>query len=114
VSYYGQQLRRERLRAKRKQKRDDQTRRDQCRAEVYARAGGRCEHCGRGGLVLLVRDARHEFDIAHIDEVIPRSLGGDPLDPGNCQCLCHACHKRKTEHGCIGSTGKVAIPEPNR
>lgn len=63
----------------------------------YRMDGGCCVDCGRP-LVLHPAEARHEFEIAHIDEIKPRSLGGDPLNPDEQQTLCYACHARKTEH----------------
>lgn len=68
-----------------------------CRKAVYARAEGCCERCGVP-LILEISFVRHEFEIAHIDEIVPRSLGGDPTDPANGQCLCFRCHAAKTEH----------------
>lgn len=62
-----------------------------CRQIVYDRARGCCEWCGRP-LVLKPQDARYEAEIANIDEIVPRSKGGDPTDPRNCRCLCHDCH----------------------
>jgi 5-methylcytosine-specific restriction endonuclease McrA len=69
----------------------EQAARNVCRAMVYARDGGRCVRCGRA-LVLQPQDARHVFDVAHIHERIPRSLGGSPYDPLNCETLCAKCH----------------------
>jgi 5-methylcytosine-specific restriction endonuclease McrA len=71
--------------------------REACRAEVYARAGGCCERCGKP-LVLRPSDAPHERLIANINEKVPRSRGGDPLDPANCNCLCWDCHLGKGFH----------------
>jgi 5-methylcytosine-specific restriction protein A len=53
---------------------------------VKARAGHRCEDCGRGGPdVRLIAD--------HIKE---RKDGGSPLDPANGRCRCGSCHTAKT------------------
>lgn len=62
-----------------------------CRAVVYKRDGGRCTKCGVR-LRLDLREAAHEFEVAHIHEVKRRSAGGDPTDPDNCITLCYRCH----------------------
>ena len=77
---------------KARRKRERIERRRDCRAQVFARDGGRCIKCRRR-LALLLQDAAHEFDVAHIHEVKLRSLGGDPTDPDNCVTLCHECHR---------------------
>lgn len=63
--------------------------RAQCRAEVFKRAKSRCQQCGR-----FVTDDVEPWkpERAHVDEILPRSLGGSPFDPLNCRLLCHACH----------------------
>jgi 5-methylcytosine-specific restriction endonuclease McrA len=71
-----------------------------CRKIVYDRAEGCCEWCGVP-LVLLPSQARHEFQIAHIDEIKKRSQGGSDTDPDNCRCLCYKCHYRR--HNQIGA-----------
>lgn len=72
-------------------KRQHAAARAKCRAIVYKRAGGRCEHCWTP-LVLKPSHARHEFQIAHIHEVVMRSQGGSDTDPDNCLCLCYIHH----------------------
>lgn len=62
-----------------------------CRARVFDRDGGCCTSCGRA-LVLLLKNCTHEFQLAHIHEIKPRSLGGDPHDDTNCLTLCYQCH----------------------
>jgi 5-methylcytosine-specific restriction endonuclease McrA len=54
------------------------------RGEVIRRARGRCCCCGRSGGRLFA------------DHIIERRDGGDPVDPGNGQALCGACHTVKT------------------
>ena len=63
--------------------------RAQVRALVMERAKGCCERCGR----------KVDFDVApwadhhaEVNENPPRSLGGDPLDPNQCELTCKACH----------------------
>lgn len=85
-----------RRRTKDRAKRQKAEARKSCREIVYNRDGGCCVICGTP-LVLNPVDAPHEFAIAHIDEILKRSQGGDPTDPDNCQTLCHRCHARR--HG---------------
>lgn len=65
--------------------------RERCRYRVFTRAEGCCERCGVP-LVLKPSDARHEFEIGHVNEEPPRSLGGDPLNPADCVLFCYKCH----------------------
>lgn len=76
------------------ERRQWKARRKICRATVYARAFGCCERCQRP-LVLLPENARHVFEIANIHEHPPRSLGGDPLNPDECLCLCAECSAKE-------------------
>lgn len=93
-----------RKRARARETRGKADRRNACRAIVYARAGGCCQGCGRP-LVLDPRDAPHVFAIAHVDEIVMRSKGGDPLDPDNCVLRCAACHARRHGHRVVDRTG---------
>lgn len=63
--------------------------RKQVRALVYAREMGRCQRCRRSVSfdVYPWRDER-----AEINEPGCRSKGADPLDPKQCELVCHACH----------------------
>jgi 5-methylcytosine-specific restriction endonuclease McrA len=97
MSYYGEQLKQERMRKQRAEERAYKVAREECRRITYERAGGCCEWCGKP-LVLKPSEARHAFEIAHIDEKIMRSKGGDPTNPDNCRCLCAECHLGK-RHG---------------
>lgn len=63
--------------------------RAQVRAIVMDREKGCCERCGR----------KVDFDCApyldhhgDVNDIVPRSLGGDPLDPDNQELCCHKCH----------------------
>lgn len=76
---------------KARRRREKIARRADCRAEVFYRDGGRCVKCGRQ-LKLHLKNAAHEFEVAHIHEVKLRSRGGDPTDPANCVTLCFKCH----------------------
>lgn len=76
---------------KARRRRERIQRRRDCRAEVFKRDGGRCTRCRRP-LHLHLKDAAHEFDVAHIHELKMRSKGGDPTDPTNCVTLCYKCH----------------------
>ena len=84
-------------RVKARTRRDHAKARVECRAAVYARAGGRCEACGVP-LVLSPAHAMHEFDVAHIHEVRHRSQGGDDTDPNGAVCLCVRCHQEAHAH----------------
>jgi len=58
--------------------------RRQCVDVVYTRALWRCERCGQ--------PVRERGCDGHVNERVPRSRGGDPRDPGNCELVCHHCH----------------------
>lgn len=53
--------------------------------------GGKCRRCGRK-VWLRIADAPHELAVGHVDEWVPKSLGGDDLDERNCLLYCAACH----------------------
>ena len=55
------------------------------RAMLFMRAGGKCEQCG-------AKITNGKFELDHR---LPMWMGEDDSDE-NIQCLCHACHKRKT------------------
>lgn len=55
------------------------------RLAAFQRAGECCESCG----------VRLQAGRIHYDHVIPDALGGEPTLE-NCECLCAACHGRKT------------------
>lgn len=61
--------------------------RKQCVDLVYKRAHRRCERCGHP-----IRNSGHPDCVGHVNEKIPRSKGGNPRDPDNCELVCHACH----------------------
>jgi 5-methylcytosine-specific restriction endonuclease McrA len=58
-----------------------------CRASYIAGQGGICESCGD--------EPENPRDL-HVDHVKPLSLGGEPFDEDNLQCLCRSCHSRKS------------------
>ena len=64
------------------------------RLRILERDGYRCRDCGRPVL------ARHEdwWRVGEVHEIIPRSLGGSPLDSRNCLTLCAKCHPEHTAH----------------
>ncbi len=79
----------ERKAKKRKDARQFTLTRAQVRAIVMDRAKGCCERCGR----------KVDFDVApyldhhaEVNEPGMRSLGADPLDPAQCELICHQCH----------------------
>lgn len=79
-----------------------------CRKKVYARDGGCCVVCGIP-LVLSAADASHEFQIAHIHEKKPRSLGGDPLDPDNCETRCYLHHAEAHGIRCANAPESLSV-----
>ena len=63
-------------------------RRPAVRAAVFQRDRGRCRACGVG-----VRLHGHPRVVANMHELVPRSLGGSPLDSKNVITLCPQCHR---------------------
>jgi 5-methylcytosine-specific restriction endonuclease McrA len=67
--------------------------RRQTRAEVrrivFLRERGHCQRCGRR---VRVDVEAWRPDRAHVNERVPRSRGGSPFDPENCELLCRDCH----------------------
>lgn len=76
---------------RRRLRREHGTKRDRLRARIYYLDGGHCRKCGRH-VYLKVKDAPHELAVGHVDEWIPRSLGGDDLEEENCLLYCAECH----------------------
>jgi 5-methylcytosine-specific restriction endonuclease McrA len=70
---------------------------------VFKRAGSHCQRCG-----VFVSDRFPEWDDrrAHVNELTPRSLGGDPCDPANCELVCRRCH--------FGGPSGAHAPTPER
>ena len=69
--------------------------RAQCRGIVYQREHWRCQRCHRA-LTLDVYPPHPAFP--HVHEIVPRSKGGDPCEPTNCELLCGACHLPGGQH----------------
>lgn len=69
--------------------------RDECRAAVFRRECGICQRCG-----VRVRDELPKWHLqrAHVNEIVPRSKGGSPTDPANCELLCQGCHMPNGRH----------------
>lgn len=65
--------------------------RARCVLAVFAREFGRCESCDRS---VLHKNNPHAtpFNLGHVHEDPPRSLGGDPTDPNQAHLLCASCH----------------------
>lgn len=69
--------------------------RAQCRQVVYRRERMRCQRCGRQ----LTLDAYPwQDECPHVNEIVPRSKGGDPCDPENCELCCGKCHMPGGQH----------------
>jgi hypothetical protein len=94
---YGKTTRDDRKKNERRDEREFKKARKVCRRIAYNRAKGCCQHCGTA-LVLLVKNAAHEFQIANIHEHPSRAKGGDPTDPDICVCVCHICHGKLTHN----------------
>lgn len=65
--------------------------REQCRAIVWRRAKDRCERCGnpvKHKAVAYPTDPER----GDVNEIVPKSKGGDPTDPANCELICGRCH----------------------
>ena len=63
--------------------------RAQVRQRVFDREKGRCQRCRRK---VSFDVAAWKDERAQVHENPPRSLGGDPLDPAQCELTCRACH----------------------
>jgi 5-methylcytosine-specific restriction endonuclease McrA len=85
-------------RVKARKKRQAHGLRKACREAVYARERMICQRCGI--------KARHPAEsfwegdpfMAHVNEIVPRSKGGDPLDPDNCELVHQMCHMPNGMH----------------
>lgn len=71
--------------------------RRQCREIVYRRERMICQRCGKK--TKLPKECYPtDPDMAHVHETVPRSLGGDPLDPAQCELVCQECHLPQGVH----------------
>lgn len=63
--------------------------RKKCREAVIKKADSQCARCGG-----YASDDVPEWhpQRAHVNEIIPRSLGGSPIDMKNLELLCAKCH----------------------
>ncbi len=62
-----------------------------CRQRVIVREQARCRIC-----------QRHASDVGgQVHEIVPRSLGGDPLNPQEAVLVCRQDHRDLTEHRTI-------------
>ncbi len=77
-----------RAREKARKKREDAAARRRCCDIVWRRANSRCEDCD----VQVYRSHTFFRKVGHVDELIPRSQGGDPHDPDNCRLRCYDDH----------------------
>lgn len=69
--------------------------RAECRRTVLVRDRHRCVRCDRSVSDELPEWHPHR---AHVNERVPRSKGGNPLDPNNCELLCGDCHMPNGRH----------------
>lgn len=72
--------------------------RGQVRELVYRRERMFCQRCKRR--TRRPNECTWEGDplMAHVNELVPRSRGGDPLDSENCELTCQACHMPNGQH----------------
>lgn len=87
-------------RKREKARKDRQWRKDRkvCREAVYTAGGGHCVDCGKW-LYLNPKDEGADwFNVANINEIVPRSLGGSAIDPANGNIKCAKCHTGKGYH----------------
>lgn len=85
-----------RSRVEKRAKRKRKLSRAQCRAVVFLREKSRCQRCGRE-----VTDDCWPYlpQRAHVNEIVPKSHGGSPYDPDNCELLCNGgCHIFNGQH----------------
>ena len=65
--------------------------RAKCIAAVWKRDGHVCQRCG----IWLKKhtETDNPFLIGHVHEIVPRSRGGDPTNPDECELLCEKHHR---------------------
>jgi 5-methylcytosine-specific restriction endonuclease McrA len=81
--------------AKHRSERQRKLSRAQCRDVVFRREQGLCERCKRA----VTYDAwPWEDRRAQVNEKVPRSRGGDPHNPDECELLCRLCHLPGGQH----------------
>lgn len=85
-------------RLKAKRKRQFQKDRKACREVVYAKGQGQCVDCGKWLYLNPGDEGADWFNVANINEIVPRSLGGSAIDPANCNIKCADCHTGKGFH----------------
>lgn len=74
---------------KRRQQRQRTLSRRQCRLAVYQREHMRCQRCSRAVTLDCWPGAPQR---AHVNELVPRSAGGSPVDVDNLELCCGSCH----------------------
>lgn len=85
-------------RLKAKRKREWLVARKATRSTVYEAGKAKCVDCGRWLYLNLSEEGADWFNVANINEIIPRSLGGSAIDPANCNIKCAGCHTGKGSH----------------
>lgn len=81
-----------RKREKARRNRQQKAARKACEAAVWKRDDATCQRCGRS--VVPFRECGDGWTPyrGDVNELVPRSLGGDPADPKNCELICAQCH----------------------
>jgi 5-methylcytosine-specific restriction endonuclease McrA len=73
----------------------DRVNRRLARLAVFKRENSQCERCRR----YVSDDVSDASEMrAHVNEIVPLSLGGSPTDLANLELTCRACHLPKGQH----------------
>lgn len=81
---------------KSRRRREWQKERDRVREQRWEMDDRCCVECGKP--VVLKMAEGDWWNVANINEIKPRSLGGDPLDLANLNTKCGGCHTGKGYH----------------
>ena len=100
--------------AKNRQKGRRKLTRSQVQEIVYRREKMLCERCGVR--TKRFRDCTWEGDprMAHVNERNPRSKGGNPLDPDECELVCQGCHMPNGRHAPTVERMRRILRDANR
>lgn len=85
-------------RSKARKKRVKGKARAECRTVAYAKAEGCCCQCGRPLYFSPKDEGADWYNVANVNEIVPRSRGGSSTDPDNANVKCAQCHTGKGWH----------------